>query len=436
MSKKLEYLNTLTALLELEKQADLEMFKAMVQRLPLQERQSKGFSWYPVEVVKKGYTYGDRAFVTVERTKNIDTPHQFRSGKVVNLFTQQPSVKKPERSGVIHFIKKNRMKIILNSRDLPDWIGLGLIGVDLLFDDTTYLEMAKALHKVKEAKNGRLAELRAVLMGIQEPRYAPVNSPIVIDRLNASQNKAINNILSAQDLSIIHGPPGTGKTTTLVQAIKLLSEREATILVTAPSNTAVDLLTERLAFENINVTRIGNISRVDEAVIRHTLEIKFADHPESKNIKKIKVQAAEARRKAMRYKRNFGYEERQERNRLFKEAGELSSWANQLEGRIIDQILDGSQVITATLVGAANKLLDKRKFRTVIIDEAAQASGTRYMDSHPESIKSSITGRPAISCLPRSNLPKHKRKGFKDTDRTATSCGFRYSATQCTVSDA
>jgi superfamily I DNA and/or RNA helicase len=373
MAKALEELQVLSELLQMEKEADLEQFKEKIQRLPLSERKANGYAWYPVQVIKSGYTYGERAVVTVERDVPEDEAHQFRAGKVVNFFTNQPAVKHREKTGVVNFVNKNRMQIILNSKDLPDWIGLGQIGVDLLFDERTYLEMEKALKKVQEEKKGRLAELRNILLGVQPPRYAPVNQPIAIPQLNDSQNAAINHILSAQDVAVVHGPPGTGKTTTLVEAVAQLTQQEATVLVTAPSNTAVDLLTERLAEKGLVVTRIGNISRVDEAVIRQTLDLKLADHPESKNIKKVKIQAAEARRNARKYKRRFGPEERMERNQLYQEARELSAWARQLEDRLIDQILDGSQVITATLVGCAHELLNKRKFRTVVIDEAAQA---------------------------------------------------------------
>ncbi len=373
MSKVLEELQTLAELLQLEKEADLEQFKERIQRLPLSERQKNGYAWYPVQVVKSGYTYGERAFVTIERDGAEDQPHQFRAGKVVNFFTNQPAVKYPEKSGVVNFVKKNRMQIILNSKDLPDWLGLGQIGVDLLFDERTYQEMEKALRKVQEAKKGRLAELRAILMGIQPPRYSASGQAVPHPYLNEAQNEAVQHILAAQDVAVVHGPPGTGKTTTVVEAVRRLAEQEATVLVTAPSNTAVDLLTERLAEQGLEVTRIGNISRVEESVIRHTLDMKLAGHPESKNIKKVKIQAAEARRNARKYKRRFGPEERMERNRLYQEARELSAWARQLEDRLIDQILDGSNVITATLVGCAHELLDRRTFRTVVIDEAAQA---------------------------------------------------------------
>ena len=373
MKKGLEELVRLKDLLLIEKEEDLEQFKKQVQELPLAERKAKGVSWYPVEVVKSGYTYGDRAFVEVQREVHGEEAHQFRAGKSINLFTQQAGVSNPERKGVVHFVNKNRMRVILGTKDLPDWLGMGQIGLDLLFDERSYLEMEKALDTVMKASKGRLAELRNVLLGKQEPYLMPIAHPISIPALNESQNAAVNKVLRTRDVAIIHGPPGTGKTTTLVQTIKLLCKTEATVLVTAPSNTAVDLLTERLAREGLTVVRIGNISRVDESIMLHTLDMQLSSHPDSKNIKKVKVQAADLRRKARRFKRNFGREEYQERKDLYREAGELSAWANQLEDRLIQQILDGAQVICSTLVGASHPVLEKRHFPTVVIDEAAQA---------------------------------------------------------------
>jgi ATP-dependent RNA/DNA helicase IGHMBP2 len=373
MTDTIKELEALSELLRLEKQESLEQFKQMVARLPLEEKRAKGFTWYPLQVAKQGYTYGERAFVIVERSGPPDEPHHFRAGKVVNLFTRQPAVRRPECSGVIQFVDKNRMKIVLNTNDLPEWLGLGLIGVDLLFDETTFQEMEKALAKVRAAKGNRLAELRAILLGQQPPRFRETGPPVKIPALNASQNAAVQHILNAQDVAVVHGPPGTGKTTTLVQAIKLMAQTELNILVTAPSNTAVDLLTERLAAEGLEVTRIGNLSRVDESIVSHTLEMKLSRHPEAKNIKKIKIQAAEARRKAQRYRRRFGAEERNERQELYAEAKELSAWALQLENKLIDQILSSSHVIAATLTGAGMDVLERCKFRTAVIDEAAQA---------------------------------------------------------------
>lgn len=370
----METLIKLQELLELERQEDLEQFKALVEKQPLAERIVKGFSWYGVRAIKSGYTYGERAFVIVEREGRQEHPeHQFRAGKTVRLFCEVKDGKPRERTGVLQFVDRNRLKIVLNARDLPDWLDLGVLGVDLLFDERSYQEMEKALKKVIQAKRDRLAELRDILLGEQPPAYYPTPHPVEIPELNPSQNQAINRILASRDVAVIHGPPGTGKTTTLVHAIRILCQTEGTVLVTAPSNTAVDLLVERLSGQGLTVVRIGNISRVEETIIRHTLEAQLSQHPESKNIKKVKIQAAEYRRQARKFRRTFGREERSEREHLEHQAKELDAWANQLENRLIGQILDGAQVIACTLVGASHPVLAGRKFRTAVIDEAAQA---------------------------------------------------------------
>ena len=150
--------------------------------------------------------------------------------------------------------------------------------------------------KVLKAEKDRTAELRAMLAGQKEVRFEEWTNPIVVPSLNPSQNAAVNMILAAKDIAIVHGPPGTGKTTTLVQAIRLLAHRENQVLVTAPSNAAVDLLTENLSAQGLNVVRIGNISRVDDDVLKHSLEFIIQHLPEQKNINKVRRQAAEARR--------------------------------------------------------------------------------------------------------------------------------------------
>ena len=265
------------------------------------------------------------------------------------------------------------MKVILNTRDLPDWLGLGMLGIDLMFDDRTYLVMDRAIEKVIKANGDRLAELRSILFGRLAPRFTAVPTPIQIETLNESQNSAVQEAIAAKDVAIIHGPPGTGKTTTIVEIVKLLCQSEQTVLVTAPSNTAVDLLTERIAGTGLKVVRIGNISRVDEQILLHTLDVQLSKHPESKNIKKLKKQADEYYRMAGKYKRKYGREERLQKKRIFKEAADLSAWANQLEKRLIEQIIEGAHVITSTLIGADSDVLKDKFFKTTIIDEAAQA---------------------------------------------------------------
>ena len=407
-------LEELLALLQMEKEEDLEQYKRLVERLPLEERRRKGYCWHPLNVTQQGYTYGERAFVVVERTTALDEEHQFRSGMTVNLFTRQAGINSPERAGVIYFVHKNRMKIILNAKDLPEWLGMGQLGVDLLFDDRTYQEMEKALQKVIAAQGDRLAELRDVLLGKQDPQETIIENPIHFPELNTSQNTAINEILAAKDVVIVHGPPGTGKTTTLVKAVQQLVKTEHSVLVTAPSNTAVDLLTERLSKEGLEVVRIGNISRVDEDIIHHTLDYQLANHPESKHIKKVKIEAASLRREARRYRRRFGSEEYRERKNLFQEAKELSAWANQLEDRLIDQILDTAQVITSTLVGAAHPVLKRRSFRTAFVDEAAQALEPATWIPITKAARIVLTGDP-FQLPPTVKSMQAAREGFNIT---------------------
>jgi ATP-dependent RNA/DNA helicase IGHMBP2 len=386
-----QHFQQLLQLLRQEKEADYRTYLEIVREKPLADRVEQGYTWYPLQVVNTGFALGEKAFVVVERTTHLHAPHQLRAGQAVNLFTQAPHVDEPEKQGIINYVERNRMKIILNARDVPDWLNMGQIGVDMLFDDRSYKEMEKALEKVMAAKGDRLAELRSILT----PRHtapAPNNKPtadpfaLLLDEndaavqeegttlgLNNSQRAAVQAILDNRDLAIIHGPPGTGKTTTLVAAIKKLAETESTVLVAAPSNTAADLLTERLAGQGLSVVRIGNVSRVDESVLAHTVDALLAAHPEAKNIKKVKIEAAEYRRQARRFKRSFNAEDRRERAHMKDQAKELDAWARMLEDRLLDEILSQAQAITCTLVGAAHPLLDKRKFRTCVIDEAAQA---------------------------------------------------------------
>ena len=371
----MQHFEQLLALLQQEKAEDLRQFMEQIQKRPLAERVKQGYSWYPLRVVQTGFSIGEKAFVVVERTAGINEPHQLKAGTSARFFTLTPHIDRPEMTGVINFVERNKIKIVLNSRDVPDWIEMGQLGVDMLFDDRTYSEMEKALRKVMQAKGDRLAELRVLLTHPpDQKRYAlDTSSTDENASLNPSQQNAVTAILANQDVTVIHGPPGTGKTTTLVAAIARLCERESTVLVTAPSNTAADLLTERLDAKGLNVVRIGNVSRVDEAVLSHTLEAILANHPESKNIRKVKLQAAEYRRQTRKFKRTFDGEDRRERDHLKKQAQELEAWARTLEDRLVDEILTGAQAIVCTLVGAAHPLLDRYKFRTCIIDEAAQA---------------------------------------------------------------
>lgn len=361
----------------------MAQFIQEIRQRPLSERVEQGFTWYPLNIIQTGFAIGEKVFVLAERSTRLNEPHQLRAGQSVSLFCNQEHLKNPDKQGVINYVERNRIKIILNAREAPDWLQLGLVGVDMLFDDRSYQEMEKALHAVMKAKGNRLAELRQLLTprpGAQTGAYSlkagqmqEASDNTSLQHLNLAQQRAVEACLRQSPVTIIHGPPGTGKTTTLVAVVRELCRRESSVLVTAPSNAAADLLTERLAEAGLDVVRIGNISRVDDHILQHTLDARLGAHPESKNIKRVKIEAAELRRQANRYKRSFGYEERREREHLRQQARELEAWANTLEDRLLDQVLSNAQAVVSTLVGASHPILDKRTFPTCVIDEAAQA---------------------------------------------------------------
>jgi superfamily I DNA and/or RNA helicase len=233
--------------------------------------------------------------------------------------------------------------------------------------------MESVLKTLKNTHKGRVQHFKEILFGDKLPVFSLLKDEALNPLLNNSQNDAINHIILAKDISIIHGPPGTGKTTTLVSAIARLCDTEYQVLVCAPSNTAVDLLTERISKKGINVVRLGNISRVDEDILNHTLDYQISAHEESKAIKRMRIEADALRKKANSFRTPLDYGQKRQKRELLSEASDLSTWVNQLEKRLIEQILDRAQVITCTLVGAAHSLLSGRKFTTVLIDEAAQA---------------------------------------------------------------
>ncbi|MEM9886447.1 MAG: AAA domain-containing protein [Bacteroidota bacterium] len=409
-----EELEKVLELLALERRENYEYFKELMKSLSLEERVAKGYCWYPLNILKTGYTVGDRAYLIAERTQHKEVSHHFRSGKVVNFFTKRPRIHYPERLGVIDYLDKNKMRIILNTKDLPNWIKFDLFGVDLMFDVRTFEAMEVATKQVLKANGNRLASLRDVLLGHSKAQTPNPSPNVILPHLNKAQQSAVKNIIAAKDVAIIHGPPGTGKTTTLVYAVRELCKIENTVLVTAPSNAAVDLLTERLAELQLNVIRVGNISRVDDKILPHTLEVQVSNHPESKNVKKIRLQAVELRKKAWRIRRRYGRKERTERAGYLQEAKELSQWAKHLEDSLLDRLLSGAQVITCTLVGAVHPFLAKYKFRTVVIDEAAQALESATWIPITKASKVVLAGDP-FQLPPTIKSKEAQKRGFDKT---------------------
>ncbi|MFK8057580.1 MAG: AAA domain-containing protein [Saprospiraceae bacterium] len=360
----------------MELDADRKRFRTEIQALPLKERVRRGFTWTPVQVVKSGFMVGERAYVVLERAQGRRRDSSLKSGSPVRYYTTVAGVERPEVSGVVHWIKDTQMQVVLSGRQIPSWSDINGQAVDLEFDENSYKEMRIALERAKFSK-GRHKELTYILTGEQYPTYRPTErllTPVSeVGKLNTSQRDALKLIAAAEDLAIIHGPPGTGKTTTLVSAIQRICQKERQVLVCAPSNTAVDLLAERLHQVGLRVVRTGHISRVSENLLDLTLDQQVNEHPDHKQIRKIKLEAAQIRKQASTFKRSFTRNDRKERSHAFKQAGELDGWARTLESRILGEVLDAAQVVCCTLTGAGAQFMRDRTFSTLVVDEAAQA---------------------------------------------------------------
>ncbi|MFT4019205.1 MAG: AAA domain-containing protein [Agriterribacter sp.] len=370
----MDYFKKLLELLKTERQEDENAYRELIERSSIQDRRANGISWYPIAIRDTEMSRGDYLVVEVERTTNHDIPHQLRFGAAAALFSNH-SPKEYRVEGVISHQSGNRLKITLRTDELPDWSRDGKLGIDLLFDDNSYDEMQYALkNAISISANEKENTLIKILTGEKKPSFNTPDISYKSDKLNTSQQNAVNKILEANELTIVHGPPGTGKTTTLVQAIKALTQKGyKKILVVAPSNAAVDLLSEKLSAENLNVLRIGNPARVSESLMSLTLDSKMMQHSGMKDIKKMKKQASEYMNMAHKYKRNFGKAEREQRKALFDEAHKIMKEVDKTEQYIMNDLLARAQVITATLVGANHYTVRNLTYDIAVIDEAGQA---------------------------------------------------------------
>ncbi len=372
MEQQIERLLNLRKLLKVERDEDFAQYKQHFARNNINYRRQNGVTWYPVVITNVEIGHGEYLSIDIERTTNHNEPHQFSGGKNAALFSNTYPDEQPI-NGIIKIINPNKLRLSLTIDELPDWCDDGKLGINLLFDESSYREMDIAMEKVISASHNRLAVLRDVMYGIKLPVFNKTDESIHITGLNKSQNAAVQKIAAAKDIAIIHGPPGTGKTTTLVQAIRQTLLTEKQVLVCSSSNTAVDLLTEKLHREGINVLRLGNPARISEEVIMNTLDVKMAAHESFKELKKYRKTAEEYFRMAGKYKRTFGREERITRQMFYEEGRKILHEARNLEDYIFHEQFDKAQVIACTPVVSSGKMMRDKHFSTVFIDEAAQA---------------------------------------------------------------
>ncbi len=380
LMNSIQQLQTTLELIQLERQADLEQYRQKVLLRSLSQRTKEGVTWYPVKLKRDYIGTGERIIIELDRTNHLDQPHSFQSGKLVNLFSNASG--KPERehvSGVVNYVSENTLVMTVNGDELPSWVEDGLLGVDVMFDEMTYKEMEYAMKAVMKAE-GRLAELRELLLGDESSQSVTGNERSVIDGqyvtssiLNESQNSALQIIASTPDVAFIHGPPGTGKTTTLAQAILQTTKLEEQVLVCTPSNAAIDLLVEKLSGLGLNVVRIGHPARVTEQTLSKTLDARIAAHSSYSELRSLRKKLEQLRAQASKFKRHFGHHGREERRAMKEEVKLLKADADLLEFYIINDLLNKAEVICSTLVGSSHPTLKGRKFKTTFIDEAAQA---------------------------------------------------------------
>lgn len=367
-------LGRLLDLLREEREEEREQYRQRFLNTPLAERKERGLTWYPVQIVRDEIGLGDRLVVELERNATTGQPGIFQHGSIVSLWPNQESKKRPPSvSGVVVKADEDRLRVALECDSLPEWTGDYKLGLDLYYDERTYDLMETAVRDVLQARGDRIADLRDVCYGKYPAGLSPENFQLKLLSLNASQNEALNLVARAEDVAAIHGPPGTGKTTTLVRAIVQTCKREDQVLVCAASNLAVDLLVEKLTLQGMFVLRLGHPARVSEEVLSNSLDVQVSMHPAYKEMKQYRKDAEAIRRKATKFKRQFGRAERERRRELLDEARHCQRQARALEQYIFKDLINRAQVIACTLTGSATPMLAGRRFPTLFIDEAAQA---------------------------------------------------------------
>ncbi|WP_289191575.1 AAA domain-containing protein [Bacteroides acidifaciens] len=355
-------------LLRMEYEYEKEEFKRQTETMGIARKVKRGLCWYPVSPGRSYYNSLNQLVIDITRTENKEIEHSFEFGRPVCFFHQslEGKMKYMNFIATVSYADEERMVVVLPGAGALAELQTPniLIGVQLYFDETSYRAMFEALEDVIRAKGNRLAELRDTFLGTQKPRFRELY-PVRFPWLNNTQEAAVNKVLCTRDVSIVHGPPGTGKTTTLVEAIYETLHREPQVLVCAQSNTAVDWICEKLVDRGVTVLRIGNPTRVNDKMLSSTYERRFESHPAYPELWSIRKSIREMNGRM----RRGSYTEREGmRNRMNR----LRDRATELEILINADLFDSARVIASTLVSSNHRLLNGRRFPTLFIDEAAQ----------------------------------------------------------------
>ena len=356
-------------LFRMEYEYEKSEFERLSGEQGVMRRVARGQCWFPVRLGRSYYNSLNRFVVEVARDEVADeVDSAFEYGCQVRFFYEALDGKIIYRNfpAMVSFCDGCHMAVVLPSTSaLKEIDGVARLGVDLAFDETSFAAMREALDDVASAKGSRLAELRDVLCGFVAPGFRELQ-PMTFPWLNASQQRAVNKTLCCRDVMVVHGPPGTGKTTTLVEAVYETLRREPQVMVCAQSNAAVDWICGKLIDRGVPVLRVGNPARVDDKVLSATYERQFEahpDYPELWGVRKAIREVAAGRRRMSRA----------DALALSNRLHNLRRRAVELEVKIQVEIFESARVVASTLVGSDNAVLKGRRFTTLYIDEAGQA---------------------------------------------------------------
>ena len=355
-------------LLRMEYEFEKEEFRRQTENMGVARKVKRGLCWYPASPGRSYYNSLNQLVIEITHTEDTDIEHNFEFGRPVCFFRQSADGKITYMNFIatVSYADETRMAVIMpGANAVMEVQAAENLGIQLYFDETSYRTMFEALEDVSRSKGNRLSELRDIMLGTGKPGFRELY-PVRFPWLNSTQETAVNKVLCAKDVAIVHGPPGTGKTTTLVEAIYETLHREPQVLVCAQSNTAVDWISEKLIDRGVNVLRIGNPTRVNDKMLSFTYERRFEGHPLYTELWSIRKNLRELSGRS----RRGNYDEREGiRNRMSR----LRDRATALEIQINADLFDGAHVIASTLVSSNHRLLNGHRFGTLFIDEAAQA---------------------------------------------------------------
>lgn len=352
-------------LLRLEYEHEKEEFRRETELFGIGRKVKRGECWFPIVTGRRYYNSLNRLVIELWRTEDKEIEHNFEYGRRVTFFTDSPAgLSYLPFYATVSYAESDRMVVILDSEEQAERLqSAERLGIQLSFDETTYRLMFDALARVIAAKDGRLAELRDLFHGNGQPTFSSSIRPPALPWLNRSQEEAVGEVLRAKDFLIVHGPPGTGKTTTMVEAVCEVLKREPQVLVCAQSNTAVDWISEQISDRGIQVLRVGNPTRVTDKMLAFTYERRFENHPDYEQLWSM--------RRTLRQLQSTPRRSRTEN--LHQKMARLRERADGLELRIHQSLMDSCRVVACTLAGSAQQVLAGWRCHTLFIDEAAQA---------------------------------------------------------------